>query len=87
MVDIYTLQKQQLDTKHAELITIAKSFVDWGLENDSPSSYDIVRHKPTSSSELMLWGKFYTQNALGDAFSKAYQEYEELTRRCMLSAP
>jgi len=83
MVDEYTLKKDALDIKHARLIEIAKSMADWALENDSYSMARTISQapKPTRPIELMLWGRFYSQNTLGYAFADAYQEYAELERR------
>lgn len=87
MVDKYTLHKDALDVKHAELITMAKSLVEWAYKHDSHSlnGMNVQAPKPTRPAELMLWGKFYSQNALGSAFSDAYQEYSDLDAR--LAAP
>jgi hypothetical protein len=80
MVDEYTLHKDALDVKHAELIAMAKSFVEWAHKYDSHSLARTISQapKPTRSVELLLWGRFYSQNALGEAFGNAYQEYVEL---------
>lgn len=83
MVDEHALKKESLDHKYADLIAIAKSMADWAMTNDSYSMARTISQatKPTRSIELMLWGRFYSQNALGEAFANAYQEYAELNGR------
>lgn len=83
MIDEYTLKKDALDNKYADLITMAKLMVEWAMANDSYSMARTISQapKPTRPMELMLWGRFYSQNTLGYAFADAYQEYAELERR------
>lgn len=83
MIDEYTLQKDALDNKYADLIAMAKLMVEWAMANDSYSMARTISQspKPTRPMELMLWGRFYSQNTLGYAFADAYQEYAELERR------
>lgn len=64
--------------KHFELLELAKIIGRVGLSHDYECSNQDASNVPTKPGELLLWGKFYSGNALRNAYDQAWQEYQNV---------
>lgn len=81
MIDTYSLRRTELDIKYAKLIAIAEDIVDWAYNNvPNLIQIDAPESRPSRTEDILLCGKFYSENELHSAFADAYQEYEALFR-------